>query len=243
MSLGTPFTAPGVLGTSALLPGVPAEHPTQPLVPYSSCRAKSPPKTPLGRSVILLPYSTLGEKRWCERDGGERCGARFRGRSVHPTHACLGTYREFSERSPWKASGAISEIWLLLRSLKPKRRRWPGPLFSRPMPPSSRWVQGTTPSTRYTELGVSKTPSQCCHVGHPCHGKCPMPIGLGGCRLMAVASRVKSSGVLGDLVGAAHLHPPQLLVGGEGAWGDGLDAIELQASAKRRGRDEGCKAG
>lgn len=27
------------------------------------------------------------------------------------------TYRELSERRPWKASGAISEIWLLLRSL------------------------------------------------------------------------------------------------------------------------------
>lgn len=28
------------------------------------------------------------------------------------------TYRELRERSPWKASGAISEIWLLLRSLR-----------------------------------------------------------------------------------------------------------------------------
>lgn len=27
------------------------------------------------------------------------------------------TYRELRERRPWKASGAISEIWLLLRSL------------------------------------------------------------------------------------------------------------------------------
>lgn len=28
------------------------------------------------------------------------------------------TYSELSERKPWKASGAASEIWLLLRSLK-----------------------------------------------------------------------------------------------------------------------------
>lgn len=153
----------------------------------------------------------------------------------HPTHPGVGTYREFSERSPWKASGAISEIWLLLRSLKPRGRRWPGPLFSLPMPPSSRGVQRTTPSTLYTELGVSKTSSQCCHVGHPCHGKCPMPVGVGACRLTAVDSGVKGAGVQSELVGAAHLHPPQLLVGGKGAWGDGLDAIELQASAKRRG--------
>lgn len=48
----------------------------------------------------------------------------------HPNHTSVGTYREFSERSPWKASGAISEIWLLLRSLKHKGRRWPGPLLS-----------------------------------------------------------------------------------------------------------------
>lgn len=79
MSLGTPFTAPWVLRTSALLRGVPAEHPTQPLASYRSCRAKSPPKTPLGRSVILLPYSTLREKDWCEGDGGEWCGTWFRG--------------------------------------------------------------------------------------------------------------------------------------------------------------------
>lgn len=84
----------------------------------------------------------------------------------HPTHPGAVTYSEFSERSPWKASGAISEIWLLLRSLKPKGRRWPGPISSHPMPPSSLWVQKTTPSTRYIELGVSETPSQCCHVGH-----------------------------------------------------------------------------
>lgn len=70
MRLGIPFTAPWALGTSAPLPDVPTEHPTQPPAPYSSCRAKSPPKTPLGRSVILLPYSTLGEKGWCERDRG-----------------------------------------------------------------------------------------------------------------------------------------------------------------------------
>lgn len=30
------------------------------------------------------------------------------------------THRELRERSPWKASGAISEIWLLLRSLLEK---------------------------------------------------------------------------------------------------------------------------
>lgn len=34
-----------------------------------------------------------------------------------PTEA---THRELSERRPWKASGAISKIWLLLRSLKGK---------------------------------------------------------------------------------------------------------------------------
>lgn len=34
-----------------------------------------------------------------------------------------GTYRELRERRPWKASGAISEIWLLLRSLRWRRRR------------------------------------------------------------------------------------------------------------------------
>lgn len=28
------------------------------------------------------------------------------------------TYSELRERKPWKASGAASEIWLLLRSLK-----------------------------------------------------------------------------------------------------------------------------
>lgn len=28
------------------------------------------------------------------------------------------TYSELSERKPWKESGAASEIWLLLRSLK-----------------------------------------------------------------------------------------------------------------------------
>lgn len=35
-----------------------------------------------------------------------------------------GTYRELRERRPWKASGAISEIWLLLRSLRWRRGRW-----------------------------------------------------------------------------------------------------------------------
>lgn len=178
MRLGSPFTASQALKTSAPGPGVPAGHPTQPPVPYSSCRAKSPPKTPLGRSVILLPYSTLGEEGWCERDGGSSVGHGSAGTAStppHPTHPSAGTYREFSERSPWKASGAISEIWLLLRSLKPKGRRWPGPLFSRSMPPPSCWVQGTTPSSLYTELGVSQTPAQCCLLGHPCHGKCPVP--------------------------------------------------------------------
>lgn len=33
------------------------------------------------------------------------------------------TYRELRERSPWKASEAISEIWLLLRSLL-KKKNW-----------------------------------------------------------------------------------------------------------------------
>lgn len=28
------------------------------------------------------------------------------------------TYSELSERKPWKASGAASDIWLLLKSLK-----------------------------------------------------------------------------------------------------------------------------
>lgn len=37
---------------------------------------------------------------------------------THTQRLCLeATYRELRERSPWKASGAISEIWLLLRSL------------------------------------------------------------------------------------------------------------------------------
>lgn len=54
--------------------------------------------------------------------------------------------------------------------------------------------------------------------------------------LWAHSSGVKGVGVQGELARAAHLHPPQLLVGGKGTWGDGLDAIELQASAKRRGK-------
>lgn len=33
-----------------------------------------------------------------------------------------------------------------------------------------------------------------------------------------------------------HSHPPQLSVGREGSWGDGLDPIELQASAEREHR-------
>lgn len=75
--------------------------------------------------------------------------------------------------------------------------------------------------------------------GSPCHGKCPTSIGLEGCGLMAVASRLNGAGVRHELVGAEYLHPAQLLVGGESAWGDGLDTVELQASAKRRGREEG----
>lgn len=49
----------------------------------------------------------------------------------HPVGALcapgVSTHSELSERRPWKASGAISEIWLLLRSLKPKGRRWAEP--------------------------------------------------------------------------------------------------------------------
>lgn len=33
------------------------------------------------------------------------------------------TYSEFKERRPWKASGAISAIWLLLRSLQDEQKR------------------------------------------------------------------------------------------------------------------------
>lgn len=108
-----------------------------------------------------------------------------------------GTHSEFSERSPWKASGAISEIWLLLRSLKPKGTRWPHPIFLSPHIP-------------ILLLGFSQQ----------------WPVGFG---------------VLGGR--GARLHPPQLLVGGEGAGGDGLDAVELQASAIGKRRGEGCGAG
>lgn len=39
------------------------------------------------------------------------------------------THSEFRERRPWKASGAISAIWLLLRSLQgeQKERGWLNP--------------------------------------------------------------------------------------------------------------------
>lgn len=35
----------------------------------------------------------------------------------HSQTRLCATYRELRERRPWKASGAISEMWLLLRSL------------------------------------------------------------------------------------------------------------------------------
>lgn len=34
------------------------------------------------------------------------------------------TYSELSERRPWNASGAISDIWLLLKSLWSKRQNY-----------------------------------------------------------------------------------------------------------------------
>lgn len=41
------------------------------------------------------------------------------------SHRSLGaaTHSEFRERRPWKASGAISAIWLLLRSLQGEQKR------------------------------------------------------------------------------------------------------------------------
>lgn len=37
--------------------------------------------------------------------------------AIHAQAQLRAAYRELRERRPWKASGAISEIWLLLRSL------------------------------------------------------------------------------------------------------------------------------
>jgi len=97
--------------------------------PYSNCRAKSPPKTPLGRSVILLPYSTLKRRDGNRRTGGSGMGQYPVGALCAPS---VSTHSELRERRPWKASGAISEIWVLLRSLKPKGRRGAEPLVPTP---------------------------------------------------------------------------------------------------------------
>lgn len=157
----------------------------------------------------------------------------------HPTHSRCGYLQRVQRAQPLEGvRGDLRDLVVAQVSETQREKVAWSPLLSPHVPPSSRWVPGTTPSTGYTELGVSETPSQCCHVGHPCHSKCPVPVGVGGCGLTAVAGGVKGAGVQGELVGAAHLHPPQLLVGGEGARGDGLDAVELQSSARRRRRDE-----
>lgn len=66
--------------------------------------------------------------------------------------------------------------------------------FLLPTPLSSCWVHEMTPSTWHTELEVSKTPSQCCNVGHP-GGLCLFLWGATGSQQWLAVERVLEFGV------------------------------------------------
>ncbi len=80
-----------------------------------------------GVEAIKYPLGQVGDLISIQHAGKSQHSLALDTRNDNPVdiyaHTCTqtqlwATYRELRERRPWKASGAISEIWLLLRSLR-----------------------------------------------------------------------------------------------------------------------------
>lgn len=87
----------------------------------SSCSEFNPLNTPLGRSLILLPYNTLCVRK--KANGKRMCQEHFIWQRLLRGSECWTTYSDVSDLSPEKASCATLVMLLLDKSMR-RSRRW-----------------------------------------------------------------------------------------------------------------------
>ena len=118
----------------------------QPLIPSSPAQLQRVHKEEGEAGTAALDIVARGrptEARWeglCSPlapTGGALGSAGLLGGCPGPLQSFgAATHSEFRERRPWKASGAISEIWLLLKSLQSEQRREGGGIPQQPPSPA-----------------------------------------------------------------------------------------------------------
>lgn len=111
--------------TVARAMALPVLHALRPGFPPPLPAAEGPPVRKGMLGIAALDFAAKGEAVEAGRVGAVLSSTHCRGsRPCEPpwetpwTPAGAATHSEFRERRPWKASGAISAIWLLLRSLQ-----------------------------------------------------------------------------------------------------------------------------